>query len=56
MNRIGFCNGCGEEGVPVRFLKLPDDDEGWSYCEKCFVLVKAQMLEEIGEWDYGEFE
>ncbi len=53
------CNACGKE-TWVRWLKLPDEEQlseyGQYYCEPCFNLVKAQVMAETGEWDYGGFE
>lgn len=51
MGEIGDCNSCGDENVPVRFIKLDDDedDEVWKwgayYCEGCWDKFIKPILE-----------
>ncbi len=59
-----FCNGCGAQGVPVNWIRFPEEDGnfdgeyfGGEYCRPCFDGIKASWnVADDGEWVFGDFD
>ena len=49
MIKISDCNGCGDQCVEVRFLKLSSDEWGWNYCRKCWPKLAEAYQEDNDE-------